>query len=117
MGFLFENLDVYKMSVIFSCKVNQFCKSSLKREYFLSDQLKRAALSVSLNIAEGSGRWHKREKRNFYVISRGSAFECLPILQICHQQGLISDTLFFEFKEYIERMSQMLTKLIKLQDN
>ncbi|MGZ3781951.1 MAG: four helix bundle protein [Pseudobdellovibrionaceae bacterium] len=43
----------------------------------LADQLSRAALSIPLNIDEGNGRWHNGDKRNFFWIARGSAFECV----------------------------------------
>ena len=112
MAFLFENLDVYKLAVNFSHRVNQFCKSSLKGRSFLADQLRRAALSISLNIAEGSGRWHKRDKRNFYIIARGSTYECVPILEICKKDGMISDNIYRGFRTDIERIGKMISGLI-----
>jgi four helix bundle protein len=57
--------------------------------YNIADQLKRASLSISLNIAEGSSKTIKDYKR-FIGIARGSCFECVPIIDIAHKQKLIS---------------------------
>jgi four helix bundle protein len=46
------------------------------------DQLRRASLSIVLNIAEGSGRFTKPAKRNFYVIAKGSVYECSALFDI-----------------------------------
>ena len=48
----------------------------------LKDQLKRAASSVSLNIAEGSGRAKPSERKHFYSVARGSAMECAAVADL-----------------------------------
>ena len=66
MSFEFRDTDVYKLSKVFYTDI----KGKLKEEgadRFITDQLRRASLSISLNIAEGYGRFHKADKRNFYV--------------------------------------------------
>ena len=82
-SFLFENLDIYKKSSDLCSKIIELCGGFPNGNYFLADQLKRASLSIVANIAEGSGRWHNKDKKNFYYISRGSLFECVAILGIC----------------------------------
>ena len=77
--FDFEKLIVYTKAKRFNKKVNDFLNSS-KLDRTTNDQLRRASFSIMLNIAEGSGRYSKADKRNFYVISRGSAFECVAFL-------------------------------------
>jgi four helix bundle protein len=74
--FDFEKLTVYAKSKKFNKKIYEFLKSS-KSDRTTKDQLRRASFSIMLNIAEGSGRFSKADKRNFYIISRGSAFECV----------------------------------------
>jgi len=73
MGFLFEKLDVYQKVVEFSDKVISLTNQFPRGQSVVTDQLKRAALLIPLNIAEGSGRWHKDDKRQFNLISRGSS--------------------------------------------
>jgi len=66
--FSFENLDVYKKSLAFSKKILTITKE-IKGQYSWCDQFNRAATSVTLNIAEGAGRWHTKDKANFYYIT------------------------------------------------
>jgi len=80
VGFLFEDLDVYKLALDLAEKVRGATKSFPRGEWQLVDQFRRAAMSVPLNIAEGAGRYHPREKKQFYWIARGSCFECVPIV-------------------------------------
>ncbi|MCH8285427.1 four helix bundle protein [candidate division KSB1 bacterium] len=59
--FAFENLDIYQRAVNVVISIRKICKKS-KTDFNILNQLKRAALSVALNSAEGSGRFHKRDK-------------------------------------------------------
>jgi len=80
MPFSFEKLSVYKKSLILLEEIEEMSKTLKgKIEFEYIDQLKRAALSIPLNIAEANGRWHKNDRKQFYYISRGSTFECVPL--------------------------------------
>ena len=83
--FEFEKLDVYQLALSFHREIDVLLKNIPKSEYVIIDQLKRASLSVPLNIAEACGRWNKGEKRQHFFISRGSVFECIPILTILEE--------------------------------
>jgi four helix bundle protein len=106
MAFLFENLDVYKKSVDFADKISSLTENFPKGNYYLSDQLNRAALSISANIAEGNGRFHKLDRINFFRIARGSGFECVPILEICRRKTLLKDGERLVLKKRLERRNQ-----------
>ena len=112
MAFIFEKLDVYRKSVDFAEEICELTKSFTKGNYYLADQINRASLSIPLNIAEGNGRYHKADKINFFRIARGSAFECVPILEICKRKKLITDNRNKELKEEIEDICKMLSGLI-----
>ncbi|MEM7803260.1 MAG: four helix bundle protein [Chloroflexota bacterium] len=74
MAFLkFERLDVWKRSIDWADEVFDVAQR-LPREYqySLSDQLRRAALSVPTNIAEGVGRDSEKETKYFYRVAKGS---------------------------------------------
>ena len=89
MPFMFENLDVYKKAIDIADELSTLTESFPKGNYYLSDQLNRAVLSIATNIAEGNGKYHKADRINFFRIARGSAFECVPILELCKRKKLI----------------------------
>lgn len=62
MAFAFEKLQVYQKSVIFADNICTMTKDFPRGYYFLGDQLNRAALSISANIAEGNGRFTKPDR-------------------------------------------------------
>ena len=110
--FDFENLTVYKKSKAFNTKTNTFI-SSTKLDRTTNDQFRRAAFSIMLNIAEGSGRYTKPDKRNFYVIARGSTFECVAIIDYLKEIQVLSDHRYNEFYSQLEELSKMLFSIIR----
>jgi four helix bundle protein len=79
--FIFEKLSVYQKSLQFNYEIHQFLKENTV-DRNINDQLSRAAISIALNVAEGTGRNTKKDKQNFYYNARGSTHECVAILQI-----------------------------------
>jgi len=113
MAFIFEKLDVYQKAVDFADTICGLTKDFLKGNYYLVDQLNRAALSISTNIAEGNGRYHRADRVNFFRIARGSAFECVPILEISTRKGLINADKSIALKSDLEDICKMLSGLMK----
>jgi four helix bundle protein len=117
MPFLFEELEVYQRAVDLAERFTRLTESFPPRgHYHLVDQLRRASLSISLNIAEGNGRWHAKDRKNFFWIARGSVFECVPLVELCRREKLITDETAAELKTELEVLSKMLTALIKGMD-
>ena len=113
VSFLFEKLEVYQRAVDLAAKISQLTKTfPAQGHYHLVDQLRRASLSISLNIAEGNGRWHVKDRKNFFWIARGSVFEYVPLLELCKREKLISEVTWAELKSELEVLSKMLTALI-----
>ena len=112
MSFMFKKLDVYNKAVDFYCKVSDLTKNFPKGNSHIVDQFNRAALSISLNIAEGNGRYHLKERQTFFRIARGSAFECVPILEICERQSLLDKSSCQSLLQELEIISKMLSGLI-----
>ncbi|MFC0875114.1 four helix bundle protein [Saccharicrinis sp. FJH2] len=110
--FDFEKLTVYSHAKDFNKKVNHFLVSN-KQDRTTTDQLRRASFSIMLNIAEGSGRYTQKDKRNFYVISRGSAFECVAIFDYLKDIGTITESEFAKFYSDLDEISRMLFSMIK----
>tara|TARA_B100002019_G_C20926784_1_gene430212 strand:+ start:250 stop:597 length:348 start_codon:yes stop_codon:yes gene_type:complete len=110
--FDFEKLTVYHKAKAFNKKVTEFLESKqLNRT--TNDQLRRAAFSIMLNIAEGSGRYSKADKRNFYVIARGSSFECVAIFDFLQETKLINESQFKTFYNDLDELSRMLFTMIR----
>jgi four helix bundle protein len=112
MTFQFEKLLVYQKSVDFADQVCTVTEQFSRGYGFLVDQLNRAALSISANIAEGNGRFTKADRRNFFIIARGSVQECVPLLELARRRGLIKDDRHAELKSNLEEISKMLSGLI-----
>lgn len=112
MPFLFENLEVYKKAITIADELSTLTESFLKGNYYLSDQLNRAVLSIATNIAEGNGKYHKADRINYFRIARGSAFECVPILELCKRKKLIKEEEAKAFKERLDEICKMLSGLI-----
>jgi four helix bundle protein len=75
-----EKLTVYQVSIEFVILTDEVIEHLPRGRAYLSDQLQRAALSISLNIAEGAGEYAIDEKARFYRMAKRSATECAGIL-------------------------------------
>jgi four helix bundle protein len=112
MPFMFEQLDVYQKAVNFADEVAALTEGFPRGYGFLIDQLNRAALSIATNLAEGNGRFTKPDRRNFFTIARGSAQECVPLLEIARRRGLVEDPAAVAIKERLEVIARMISGLI-----
>ncbi len=111
--FDFEKLNVYQKAKLFNdlVKIEILMIANLDKVY--KDQLKRASLSIALNIAEGAGRFSKADKRNFLVIARGSLIECVAILDLLQSEEIISSEKYKSFYFKAEEISKMLYAMIR----
>ena len=86
--FRFERLRVWQKAIELYDVADSVADTLPRRSRFvLPDQLRRAALSISSNIAEGSGRETLRESQHFFTIAKGSAFEVVSIATVCRRRG------------------------------
>ncbi|MBV8782094.1 MAG: four helix bundle protein [Phycisphaerae bacterium] len=112
MAFMVENLQVYQKAVDFADDVASRAESFPRGYYFLVDQLNRAALSIATNLAEGNGRFTKPDRKNFFTIARGSAQECVPLIEVAKRRGFISDADHSKLKSDLEEIAKMISGLI-----
>ena len=103
-----EKLDVYRAATAFVAIALPVCSGYPKGYSGLGDQLRRAATSIPLNIAEGYGRHTDADRFRHYDIARGSAHECGAILDIAKQIGMIDEAKQTEAKALLVRIVQML---------
>jgi four helix bundle protein len=109
--FNFENLNVYQKALDFVKLVYVATKGFPQEEIFgITSQLRRAAVSITLNIAEGSAQTKKGFKK-FIDIARGSLFECVAILQISQVLGYIGTQKIEQLRTELVTISKMLSGL------
>ncbi len=109
--FDFENFNVYQRSEQFYCEVLKILKNKeIDKE--LKDQLKRASMSIVLNIAEWAWKYSKNDKKNFYVIARWSVNECVAIYRILKLENKILDIDFNTWYNLMLEIAKMLSSLI-----
>lgn len=113
--FDFEKLNVYQKSKELNKEILKFLKENKNIDYFLKDQLRRASISMVINIAEGSGKYSKPDKKNFYTTARGSAYECVSLFEIILEENYITKECFDSFYQKYETISKMLLGLINSQ--
>jgi len=107
----YKDLKVWQRSVELVAEIYTLCKTLPKEElYALSDQLKRSAVSIPANIAEGSGRNTTKEYIQFLYVSLGSACELETHLIIGHKIGFFKEVKIH--LDTIDEIQKMLNGLI-----
>jgi len=112
MPFMFENLLVYQKAVDFADHACALTESFPRGYRFLADQLNRAALSIAANLAEGNGRFTRADRKNFFIIARGSVQECVPLLEVARRRNLLDEAKHQAFRAELESMAKMISGLI-----
>ena len=110
--FDFCKLDVYQKAKGF-CILTHKLISSDNYDRTTNDQLRRSSFSIMLNIAEGSSRFSIKDRKNFLVVARGSAFECAAIIEYLHEVSEINKDAYDNYLNCLEEISKMLFGLIK----
>lgn len=101
----FQKLEVYQ-------KAKNFCKeitATLMEKSFdrvTNDQLRRASFNIMLNMAEGSSRFSNKDRKNFLVVARGSAFECVAIMEYLLEVDEISQDTFADYEKNSKRFQE-----------
>lgn len=106
----FEDLEAWQACRSFRLFIHKTVLPGLmqRKEFDLSDQLKRASRSITANIAEGYGRFHYRDNYRFCSNARGSLFECLDHLIAAHDEGLIENNTLEESRTLLDHALKLL---------
>lgn len=115
MPFDFEKLDVFNAAVDFVAVANALAERLPRGRAYLVDQLQRAATSIVLNIAEGTGEFSALEKARFYRMARRSTYESASILVVLERLRLADETELRNGHELLDRVGAMLTRMIASQ--
>jgi len=112
--FNFEKLEIWREAINFADLVYGITKTFPETERFgLSNQMRRAAVSISSNLAEGSSRSSRPDFARFVEIATGSLFEVISQATISRQQGFLAKTDFDRLSYACEKQSKMLSGLRK----
>jgi four helix bundle protein len=109
----YERLDVYQCALQFAALSFQILEKMPRGHAELSDQLKRATISIPLNIAEGAGKTSDRERARYHAIARGSAMECAAIVDLLRMQALVEPETATTAKTLCVRVVSMLSKMCR----
>ena len=107
----YEKLDVYQCAIQFLALSTGITSQLPRGHAGLADQLKRASMSIPLNIVEGAGKRSRADCRKFFDIARGSAMECGAAIDVTFTLGLIGEEAKNQAKALVHRIVAMLTKL------
>ena len=113
MGFKFENLQVWQKALDLTEEINLLTKKSFPKDelFILTSQIKRAADSVVLNIAEDCTGQTNPVFKNFLGYSLRSAIEVVSCLFIAKKRGIISNDDFQKLYNEYQGLSKMITSL------
>ncbi len=112
--FVFEDLEVWKKAIQLANLVIDAVESldSDRKHFRLVDQLEAAVTSIALNIAEGKGRFSKKEFVQFLYIARGSLFETITLVEIFRERKWIADSQYIHIKDRGDEVGKMISGLI-----
>jgi len=110
----FTDLDAWKQAHQLVLAIYSITKQFPKEEiYALSNQMQRAALSISSNLAEGFSRQTKKEKQQFYFMSKGSLTEIQNQLSVARDLGYIPNNIFQDVGKQTVIVHKLLNGLLK----
>jgi len=108
----YRDLRVWNTAVELTLEVYRITESFPQSERFgLTSQLRRAAVSVASNIAEGHARSTRGEYQNFLSIARGSAIEVEVQLFLAEQLGYVQSSVIIKARRHCDAISRMITNL------
>jgi len=114
MTFAYENLEVWNKAVDFAVEVIDTVEniSTGRKHYRLLEQIEASSTSIAMNIAEGKGRFSKKEFVQYLYISRGSLYETMTLLEIFRRKKWISDDQYSQLEMYGKEIVSMIKGLI-----
>ena len=112
--FRFMDLEIWKESISLNDKMYDLAYMiDTKRKYRTAEQLRGASLSISNNIAEGSGSFSNKDFAHFLNMARRSVFEVVNVLVVSHQRKFINQDQLDQFIEELDVLSRKITNFRK----
>jgi four helix bundle protein len=114
MKFGYEDLNVWNKAVDFAVEVIELVEniSTDRKHYRLLEQVEASSASISMNVAEGKGRYSKKEFIQYLYIARGSLYETMTLLEIFRRKKWISGVQYSRIETHGKEIASMLKGLI-----
>jgi four helix bundle protein len=110
----YTKLEVWQKSRAFAREIYEISGTFPRHELFgLTQQIRKAAVSIPSNIAEGAGRGSRRDRRNFILVARGSTFEVETQLFLAEDLDYVERSKANELRQRASQIARMLTGLIR----
>lgn len=110
----FKDLKVWQQAKLLAVKIYEITnKDPFQKDFGLKDQIRRAAVSVPSNIAEGDERGSNKDSVRFIFIAKGSLAELQTQLEIAHEVGYLKKEVMEELNEECKILGKMLGSLIQ----
>lgn len=113
LRFDFEQLDVFKVALDTVAMLDELAEQLPDGRGYIRDQLRRAANSILLNIAEGAGEFMPAEKARFYRMAKRSGTECAGQVLMCQRLALIDAPRVDAALDVLQRVISMLVTLVR----
>lgn len=113
--FSYEDLEVRQRAIGWASRIVSLCEDleTGRKHFRLVEQLESACSSVAMNIAEGKGRYSKKEFIQFLYVARGSLYETLTLLELFLRLGWVSHDEHARLKDDARDIVRMLNSLVK----
>lgn len=110
--FAFEKLDVWNLSVDFTLNMYESTNSfPAEEKYGLTSQIRRASVTISSNLAEGSSRNTPKDQRRFYNIAYSTSIEVMNQLIIANKLNYILEDEYLKLRNGLEQITRMINSL------
>lgn len=106
-------LPAYAHALGFLHTAEELAGGLSRNRQYMKDQLRRAALSIALNIAEGAGEFRPREKARFYRMARRSAHECRALYDAIETLDLVAIPHLARGRDQLDELIGQLTRLAR----
>ncbi len=117
MAKMYENLDAWKEATNLAVRIYQITRAFPREEvYGITSQIRKAAVSISSNIAEGAGRKSKKDFRQFVHVASGSLNEVESLLHICFRLDFVESNTYQDLKEDVDKVGRLIGGLIRYLD-
>jgi four helix bundle protein len=110
----YNNLEVWKLSKELAINIYHLSnQKTFQKDFSLRDQIRRSAVSVPSNLAEGDESGSQKMSINFFFIAKASLAELRTQFEIAKEIGYVEDSIFTELSLKMEMLSKRITKLIQ----